>query len=346
VFRTRWRDFAGQRNLGPLPMPMKRCLLLALVLLSCHRSSAAFGQASGIASANTAFDPASFAAEIHRLKAALQEKTFPDDVAAFRDSLPSSWTVVTPEHTYSISSQPLRNQLNGLPRERALAWIDRLAEEIEKYSAVHPENSSNARAELDHILAQSEFAAVRPPSAWDLLRQRITAWLERLFGRLFSNMGRHPIAGRILFWLIVVGGVVCIALWLFRFLVSRDRLDALQPSASIITSRCWQEWIRAAREAASRGDFREAVHSAYWAGIVRLEDARVVPMDRTKTPREYLRIVAEPAPGELASRPAHREPLAALTSRLERVWYANRGAGPEDFQESLRQLEALGCHLE
>lgn len=346
MFRTRWLDFAGHRNFGTLPMPMNRCLLLALVLLSCDCSPAAFGQASGTASANAAFDPASFAAEIHRLKAAFQEKTSPDEIAAFRDSLPPSWTVVAPERTYSISSQPLRNQLNLLPREKALAWMDRLAEEIENYSAVHPENSSNARAELDHILAQSEFAAVRPPSAWDLLRQRITAWLERLLEKFVRNMGRHPIAGRILFWLIVVGGVVCIALWLVRFLASRDRLDALQPRASLVTSRSWQEWIRAAREAASRGDFRESVHSAYWAGIVRLEDAGIVPKDRTKTPREYLRIVVEPAPGELASRPVHREPLAALTSRLERVWYANRGAGPEDFQESLRQLEALGCHLE
>ncbi|HEX4546299.1 MAG TPA: DUF4129 domain-containing protein [Candidatus Acidoferrum sp.] len=325
---------------------MKCCLLLALVLLSCRSSPAAFGRASGTASANAAFDPGSFAAEIHRLKAILQEKTSPDEIAAFRDSVPAGWTVVAPERTYFISSEPLRNQLTSLPREKALAWMNRLAEEIESYSAVHPENSSNARAELDHILTQPEFAAVRPPSAWDLLRQRITAWFERLLVRLFSSMGRHPIAGRVLFWLIVVGGVVCIALWLFRFLVSRDRLDSLQPSASLIASPSWQEWIRAAREAASRGDFREAVHSVYWAGIVRLEDAGVVPQDRTKTPREYLRMVAEPAPGELGSRPAHHEPLAALTSRLERVWYANRGAGPEDFQESLRQLEALGCHLE
>jgi hypothetical protein len=346
VFRIPLRDFVLQRNFGALAMPMKRNLLFALALLVSSGGPAVFGQAPPTLSTNPAFDPASFAAEIHRLKSVLQEKTSPDEIAAFRDSLPPSWTIVTPEHTYSISSQPLRNQLISLPREKTLAWMDRLSEEIESYSAAHPKKSSNARAELDHILAQSEFAAVRPPSSWDLLRQRITAWLERLLIKLLSGMGRHPIAGRVLFWLIVIGGVVCIALWLFRYLVSRDRLDSLQPSSSIISSRTWQEWIRAAREAASRGDFREAVHSCYWAGIVRLEDSGVIPKDRTKTPREYLRMVAQPAPGELASRPAHREPLAALTSRLERVWYANRAAGPEDFQDSLRQLEALGCPLE
>ena len=98
--------------------------------------------------------------------------------------------------------------------------------------------------------------------------------------------------------------------------------------------------------AASRGDFREAVHCTYWAAIVRLEDISILPQDRTKTPREYLRLVTEPALGELAPQPHYRLPLAAMTSQFERIWYANRPAGPEDFQESLRQLEALGCQLE
>jgi hypothetical protein len=140
--------------------------------------------------------------------------------------------------------------------------------------------------------------------------------------------------------------VLCVAIWLVRFLQSRDRFDTLASSGSVIAPRTWQEWIRMAREAANRGDYREGVHSAYWAGIVRLEDSGVLPRDRTRTPREYLRLVTEPSSGELLSRPMHREPLAALTSRLERIWYANRGAGPEDFHDSLRQLEALGCPLE
>ena len=101
-----------------------------------------------------------------------------------------------------------------------------------------------------------------------------------------------------------------------------------------------------AREAAARKDFREAVHSAYWSGISRLEDTGVVPKDRTKTPREYLRLVAAASEHELAQRPIYRAPLEELTKRLERIWYANRGAGPEDFVETLKQLEAMGCQLE
>ena len=135
-------------------------------------------------------------------------------------------------------------------------------------------------------------------------------------------------------------------MWLFRFMVSRDRIDSLPPGEIVASTRTWQEWVRAAREAANRNDFREAVHSAYWAGITRLEDNGVLPKDRTKTPREYLRLVSEPSPHELAPRPIYREPLAELTKHLERIWYANRGAGPDDFRDTLRQLEALGCPLE
>lgn len=326
-------------------MPMNRCIFLSLLLLLHIGGSAEFGQAPGSLTTNAVFNPTSFAAELRSLQASLKGKTSPGEIAAVRDALPPNWTVTTPERNYSISSQPLRDQLTPASREKALAWMDRLAEEIGN-SAVAPAASSNARAELDSILAQSQFAAVRPPSRWELFRQRVAAWLERMLEKLFRGIGRHPIAGEFLFWIMVVGSVVCIALLLFRYLISRDRLDSLEPSASIANMRTWQEWIHLARGAAERRDFREAVHSAYWAGIVRLEDAGVVPKDRSKTPREYLRSVADPQAGELLSKPTYREPLAALTWRLERVWYANRGAGPDDFQESLRQLEALGCQLE
>jgi uncharacterized protein DUF4129 len=330
---------------------MNRCLLCALLLISTSGSSWASGRAQSPATeksttAVATYDVASFAAELHRLSGALDEEPSVNEMTALRDSLPRCWTVSTPEHTYTISSQPLRNQLTALSSDKARVWVDRLAAELDQPAASSGQTSREAQVELQRILARPEFAAVRPPGAWELFRRRLAAWVERMLLRLFGGIGRYPIGGKILFWFLIVAGVGAIALWMFRFLASRDRMDSLPPSQSVHASRTWQEWIRISREAAHRGDFREAVHSAYWAGIVRLEDTGVVPRDRTKTPREYLRLVTDPLPGELASYPSHREPLRALTSGFERTWYANRGAGPEDFHESLRQLEALGCPLE
>jgi hypothetical protein len=267
----------------------------------------------------------------------------PTEVRTLRNSLPQSWIVWTRERTYPISTKPLQDQLDGsAPAGKARAWIEHLRAEIEA-SQTHDANLGAARLELNHILGSPEFGAVHPPSAWEMLRQRVATWAQQMLLKILGRMGSHPIGAKILFWSLLIGGVAFVALWVFRFMTSRDSMESLKPGSTIVTSRTWQEWIRAARQAANNGDFREAVHSAYWAGIVRLEDMGAVPKDRTRTPREYLRLVAESDSAEVGSR---SQPLRALTSRLERIWYANRDARSEDFRDSLRQLEELGCPLE
>lgn len=329
---------------------MRCSVLLLLIFLVPAVSPSAFAQGQRAAPetdgpVSPAYDRASFTAELQRIAEILKKKPSKNEMAALRDSLPKRWTVSTPEGSFSISSEPLRNQLTSLSSEKALAWVSHLEQEVE-FSSQSVSGSSGARAELEQILARSEFGAVKPPNALELLRQRLYAWIERMLLSLFGGVAKHPIGGQILFWLLIVAAVGAVAVWVFRFFASRDRGSALAPSTEVIAVRTWQEWIREAREAANRGDFREAVHSAYWAGIARLEDLGVVPKDRTKTPREYLKLVDEPAEGLLAPEPVHREPLTALTKGMEKTWYANRRAGLEDFRESLRHLEALGCPLE
>ena len=329
---------------------MRWSVLSLLFLLAGVVNPATFGQGRAATpetggSVSPVYDGSSFTAELRRIAEILKKKPSKNEMAALRDSLPKRWTVSTPEGSYSISSQQLRNQLTSLSSEKAQAWVNHLAQEVACSEQSAP-NSPNAREELDRILARSEFGAVRLPSAWDLFRQRLAAWIEQMLLRLLGGAAKYPIGGQILFWLLIVAAVGAVAVWVFRFFASRDRGSALEPSTDVIAVRTWQEWIREAREAAGRGDFREAVHSAYWAGIARLEDLGVVPQDRTKTPREYLQLVVMPADSQLAPAPVHREPLTALTKGLERIWYANRGAGVEDFRESLRHLEALGCPLE
>ena len=310
----------------------------------------AFGQSSVASTSSqqpqTTYDLASFQSELQRLSRALGNHPSTNKMAELRDSLPKRWTITTSEGAYNISSQPLRNQLTTLSSTEAKVWVDNLEQEIETSSETGGAEARSARARLEGILARKEFSAVRPPSAWELLKQRIRLWIERQLLRLLGSIGRHPIGGQILFWLILVGGVLAIGVWVFRLLTRGDQLAALPRSELVGVTRSWQEWLRAAREAANRGDFREAVHSAYWAGIARLEDVGVVPRDRTKTPREYLRLATEPAPAALAAAAAPQRPLAGLTSTLERVWYARREAVAEDYRESLRQLEALGCQLD
>ena len=328
---------------------MKRLLVRLIILcsaavISCSWAPDAAAVASVSSSSNT-YDMAAFLGELERISAILAEKRGAPGIAELRDSLPNSWTVTTPQHTYSVPTQTLRNFLTDLDLPKARAWVELLAAETTTFTAAQPA-PANARAELDRILARREFGAVHPPSAWELLRERVAAWVQRLLMRIFGGLKSYPTGGKILFWFVVIGGVLWIAVWLLQSWARHDRMQALETGEPMFTVRTWQEWLRSAREASARGNFRQAVHATYWAGIVRLQDVGIVPRDGTKTPREYLRVASNPAPGELAGRSSVSEPLSALTSRLERTWYADRGATLEDFEDSLRQLEALGCPLE
>lgn len=296
-------------------------------------------------SGDRGYDIASFAAELDRLDEALQGKPSADTIANLRQSLPATWAIHTPERSYSISTKPLYDQLNAPSILKAEIWIEHVQVEIESFQTNAP-TSATARAALNKILAGSDFAGVRPPSALEILRQRIAAWFDRILYKLFGSISRHPVGGQILFWLLLTAGVAFVALWTFRFVSTRESKNSLKAMPSIASTRSWQEWVRAARQAATRGDFREAIHSTYWAGIAHLEEKGTLPRDRTKTPREYLRLLNAARSSETSSLQTHKEPLRTLTSRLERIWYANRVASSEDFNDSLRQLEALGCHLE
>jgi hypothetical protein len=325
---------------------MKRFVFATLLLLCAQWNVAASAQSQTVQSApdgtvGDPYDPQHFATELQRLSALLDKHPSSQKIVAVRDALPAQWFVTTPENIYSISSSDLREKLAAGNSEDAQAWLENMSEEIASY-ADGSAPSGNAEAELHKILAENQFAGVRPPTPWELFKQRLAAWLQGLLRRLFAGLGRYPLSGEILFWLVVIGAASLIAFAMFRFFISGDRLESMVRGPEVLASRTWQEWLRLARAAASRGDFREAVHAAYWAGITRLEETGIFARDRSKTPREYLRLASSPS---TANR-QYREPLSTLTTILEKAWYANRGANAEDFQDTLRQLEALGCQLE
>ena len=216
-------------------MPIKRFLFCALLLLCPPRQIVASAHSqTGVLAAPPSpaapFDIPSFTAELHRLSALLEKKPAPQTVAALRQSLPAQWTVSTSDSSYSISTDFLRDKLSSGQLDKAQAWLDHLAAQAESYSAARAAPPANAKTELDHILAEDDFAGVRPPTVWERFRQRVVAWLERMFLKLFGGMGRHPIVGQFLFWLVMLVGVSFIAFWLFRLVTRFDRMNALASS--------------------------------------------------------------------------------------------------------------------
>ena len=328
--------------------------LLALLAIPCDLLAQDFAHAAS-ASQTPARTPATFAIELRNLKSRLDSKHISaEQIAAVRTSLPDSWEVESPEGHYSIPSRPLISILRSAESDRAARaenldaarnWLSDLSQQIANYSAQQQAQDSAARGTAQHILARREFGGIGAPNPRDLLRRKINELIRRLFIWLFGGLGRHPIATETFFWLIVAAVVGWLAMMLFRFWARSAKLESIEKISTVAFRRPWQEWIRAAREAAARGDFREAVHSTYWAGVSRLEILGALAPDPSRTPRESLRLLGDPAANVIHATTQQRESLAALTTCLERVWYGRRAAGPTDFQDCLRQAEDLGCRV-
>jgi len=299
--------------------------------------------------------PESFVAELRELNRRLDPKhTSAQQIAAIRSSLPGSWEIQSGEQHYSVASRPLANILRRAEKnpdsrakdiDAARAWLSDLRHQIDDYSALPPTSDAVARDKAKQILSRREFSGIDQQNPTDLLRRKINELEERFFRWLFSHLGRHPLATQTMFWAIVGAAVAWLAFMLFRFWVRGAKLESIEKIDTVTYRRPWQEWIRAAREAAARGDFREAVHCTYWAGIARLEMLGALAPDPARTPRESLRSLDNPNSNVNAATAEQRESLSVLTASLERFWYGRRSAAADDFQTCLRKAEELGCRV-
>jgi hypothetical protein len=343
-----------------IPERLLRTSAVVFLGLALHGAADAAAQESApswAAGGSVYSDASSFGVELQRIGNAIEtKKANPAGLAVIGKDLPTHWEVVAGEHHYYVSAEPLNTLLSDAARAKdaktvaakateAADWAFDLAGQAKAYAGAPNAGSSSARGALERILRRREFGGVKELSAWELWKQRVTRWMLDVLSSIFRQIGRYPIGANIFLWALIVGVVVWLAVVLFRYWARRAALEELKSPESAAYSRTWQEWIQAAREAANRGDYREAIHSAYWAGISSLEDREVVGKDRTRTPREYMRLVSNSTQLAASGRKT-REALSALTIVLEQVWYGRRPASNQDFANALQSVEALGCQLQ
>lgn len=307
------------------------------------------------APATNPYDAASFALEMNRLKRGLENVRLSSaDIGSIRESLPDTWTVTVGKQRFDVPTSPLVARLTKAEREpevrqlqlnQARDYLVALAAESSSLSALPSADTSFAKAALDRILAQPEYTNRRQPSWWDRLREQVNNMIAAALMRILSRIGSQRSLGQVLLWIGICTAAVLIAYWLFRRWLRAARLEEMAIQSSTIPARSWQQWIFASRTAAERRDYRLAIHSAYWAGIARLEDLGTVSSDRAKTPREYLNSLTESKLIVPETYAARYQALSAMTARLERTWYGYHTATETDFRDSLAQLEILGCHL-
>ncbi len=287
------------------------------------------------------FTPAEYRAELDGLLASIQHlDSSATPTPTPLESLPQSWPVHTDQGDFEISTEGLRRDVRRYDKEKNVTnatairvRLEHLRREIDEFEKP-PADVSGRRTDLGQILARPEFRDVRGPDWRDRLKQwvlqKIFGVLRRLFRSSFiPNVGRYFV-----YSLIGIAGLALLYL-VYRSIFQNPEMEELVPRDVAVSAKEWTIWLAEARAAAERGDWREAVHLAYWAGISFLERQGFWRPDRARTPREYLRLIS-PDSGE-------RETLAALTRIFELSWYAKREASQSTFSQTLEQLEKLGC---
>jgi len=293
----------------------------------------------------TSLSTAEYRQQLQQFSARIEQiKVNPNEAQGFEPEIPDRVSVKGSSGELSLSYDWLKSELKKFeqadPRAQAtiaaqihdrLQTLDTQAQAYEQAQA----DPQESRKKIQQILARHEFRGARGPGFLEIWWQKLMRWLSNFFER-------HPIYGRrgndllhIGVYAAVAVAFVMFAVWITRRLDRRkDPLNReIVPFAP--SAKGWRTWLSEAHASARQAGWREAIHLAYWAGISFLEEQGAWRPDRARTPREYLRM--------LGTRKPQYPVLSTLTRKFEVIWYGHHDASAADFQETLGQLEKLGC---
>jgi hypothetical protein len=281
-----------------------------------------------------------YVAELDRVASSAKALTHDEEVPELLNSIPFVWHIQTAQRTFEVSSEWLRQDLNGWQRKPSQEIQDRIFTRLQvlRAEAASFEDSetdvSEKRVLLNGILAGREFQNIHGPTWLDRFKQRVLELLTRLLGRVFRSSAIPTISNVVVYGLIVLA-LLGVAYWMYRTIRNNPEVETILPHSPSVSSKAWKLWMQEARLAADGGNWRDAIHLLYWCGISFLEAQELWRPDTARTPREYLQLL--PTASE------HREPLGRLTRTFEFVWYGTQEADANTFSETLAQLEKLGC---
>jgi hypothetical protein len=280
-----------------------------------------------------------YKAELDRCTHAIQQ---PSEIPLVQDALPPVWTVKNGTSRVQVPTERIKAQLQELqlhPKNPSAAQelqlrVQGMKKEALEMAAAGGTAPALARSRLENILSRKEFRGAKGPSAMEILGARIARWIVEKLIRLFSRLHIGTTSGSIFVWSVIglAFAMLCYMAW--SWLSSRSQAEAALPAVSLAPSDA-RQWVQEALAAAERGDYRAALHCAYWGAIARLEDLGKLSRDRARTPRESLRL--------LEHYPSEQRLLHSITGIFELVWYGYRTASPADWTGAKELLEKIGC---
>jgi Domain of unknown function (DUF4129) len=280
---------------------------------------------------------------LHGVSNGLKSKTV--DAAELEKSVPFECDFSIGEKQFRVSLDKVRADLASIQKEtdkedrdddiqaaqrdvdQRLAGLDSFERGVD----------STTQPKLQEILARREFRRVGQQDGSTLLKEQILLLFIKLFSLIASNNEQAVLFAQFAAWTIVILLVAYLIWNLYKWITRQRPMESSREYIPFTPSaKHWHKWLEEARAALARGDLRGAVHFSYWAAISDLETAGAWRPDRARTPREYLRLMAEHDPA--------RPLLADLTRDFEIIWYGNRIPLPLDCQEFMAKVEKIACH--
>ena len=266
----------------------------------------------------------------------------PKEIAELRRSLPDTWVVKNGERTYSVSTKRISEALREIehnPKSGTAAELQARLREMRQQAQElevpgSPADTAKAERKLQSILKRSEFQAASGPSLWDMVRARINRWIFEHLLKLLRILHISEKTGNTIARSVIFIAVVLIFYVLYRWLAKSTKTASFHAEVEQAASDA-RQWLQEAQAAAERGDYREAIHCGYWAAVAHLEDHRILPRDRARTPRESLRL--------LEQYPQEQTLLRSVTRSFELIWYGYRPVSAAEWAGTKEQLEKMGC---
>jgi Domain of unknown function (DUF4129) len=315
---------------------MRRRTVILLVLFTVGSLAAVDDAPLSLAEYKSRLDQ--YTAEIQ------QTAEHPEHATDFHRSVPDSCRVQTQSGVITVPMEFLHQELvkylKAAPNFKPTI-ISQLGDRIKAMRAAADsfeqarDGDPATRERLNKILSAREFGKVRGPTELELLEQRISAWINEKLNKISPKMPDLDQLGQIFVWIMIAIVTAILAVWLYR--QSRERLlDRPREILPFVPSaRSWRSWLTEAREKATLGQWRDAIHLGFWAAVSRLESDGVWRPDKARTPREYLNSI----PTVNETKPS----FAAVTKTFEAAWYGGRPASATDFEHFMTELEKLGC---
>jgi hypothetical protein len=318
--------------------------LISLLLIVGMFASAPRSGAADSESTRKEISLREYIAEL-RIATTVLDSESPTTIRSFRQSLPSEWIVHMDDQLFTVKTDWLTTALS-IEEAGPVSNTDRLRQTrqhlnglLESAEALltPPDGAelAQAQARVDRILRGRAFQGSHELSWLDKIKARVYAWISRQLEKLFGRMGISTSVGNAIAWTVVTLMAILLTFWVVRSMLAAAARSDLDLHGATPAGRDSRYWASQARSAAGRGDYRTAIHAAYWTAVAQLEENHLLPGDRSRTPRESLRLL-EQGSGAYA-------PMEHLTRRFELTWYGYRAATPADWSDAVKQLETLEC---